>query len=190
MGTLFHRNHSADVFAKHSSECFSGVQYGRKRGYQIGRAGCHAVHGNWNGRHLFVMQAGVKFHESPVGHHSRYPGNGFTVFVIGKSQFTKFCCCSDASDLHDSSNHAVGLFLFCYGFRRAGNRVFEFKQICRECVGPHDRGLYPGFFKFELALPLCRQYGPVSLGQLCVFLHWCQGNHRLKGQGNAPLLES
>jgi len=77
-------------------------------------------------------------------------------------------------------SHAVSLFVLCLGFGRTGHRILEFKPICRECAGTHDRSLRPCLFKLELALSFRRQHGPAGLGQLCVFLRPRQEYHRPK----------
>ena len=104
----------------------------------------------------------------------RYPGNGFAILAVGNSRGYDFRCCSYASDRHDCRCHAFGVFVVCLGFGRTGDRVLEFKQICRQCAGTDDRNLCPCLFKLELALYFCRQHQPAGLGQLCILLCRCQ----------------
>jgi len=181
---LFHGNRPVDVLAQRPSECFPGIPSGRKLGRKIGRGGCNVVYGNGNGRNLFAVQIGCKDQESQVDHYLRYPGNGFAILAIAKSWDYEFRCCSHASDCHDCRCHTISLFDFRLGFGRTGDRVLEFKQICRECAGPHDRHLRPCLFQLELALSFYRQHGPVGLGWLCIFFRRCKEYRRLKYSQN------
>ena len=190
MGNLFHGNRPVDVLAKRPSECFPGIPYGRKHGLTIGWCGCDVVYGNGNGRDLFAVQIGCKVNQSQVDNYRRYPGNDFTILADAKFRVCEFRCYSHASDCHDCRCHTIGLFDFYIGFGRTRDRVPEFKQICGECSGPHDRNHRSCLFQPELALYHRWQPGHSIPGRLRTFLRRREETLRLKYSRNFPSIRS